>query len=496
MFKSLQTPFSRQRLVFLFLISLIPFLLSAFFNRGFLATDEYWTGIVRYIPAQNSSLNHLVFEDDVKSPVQILPMHLAAQAALKLGFEHPYHQYIFVVALLGILNSILLLSAAYAYYTRRKSILSNSNLPIIGTLTLAFYFASPVAFTRPMFEAMSAPWLLWAAVFANRYWLSDKSDAYLKNSFSDLALGTLAGAMAFMLRPQTGICCLVFVLLPILKKNLKDFLKISALGGALLILSGLPDLWLRGSWNHSLRQLIVYNFQHGSDYGHQPWWHYFPLLIVLTYMPFWIFKFSSQKSDSPNKSWKSFFNSHLSSILLITLFVGEHMLFAQKFERFLIPIIPVLIIPFAELLTYLLVHFHEYRLRVISLLAINSLLWLATIFSIPQGNLIHIAEYLDHHPEIHLLVRYKNSLEWFPDVFIKAPQIQFLDKNTEEDVASVACPKWVVSLKSDEEQFLAKNQNLKVMQDFESGFMDAWAYKLNPKKNARRAPITLYECKN
>ena len=47
-------------------------------NDGFMAHDEYWVGITRYIPAQSSTLNTLVAADDVKSPLQLLPMHAAS----------------------------------------------------------------------------------------------------------------------------------------------------------------------------------------------------------------------------------------------------------------------------------------------------------------------------------------------------------------------------------------------------------------------------------
>ena len=80
-------------------------------NDGFMALDEYWVGITRYIPAQTSSIKKLVTEDDVKSPLQMLPMHGVAQMAYAVGIDSPYLQYRAVIAVLAAINFALLLFA-------------------------------------------------------------------------------------------------------------------------------------------------------------------------------------------------------------------------------------------------------------------------------------------------------------------------------------------------------------------------------------------------
>ena len=78
------------------LISLTVYVLVVILNTGFIATDEYWDGITRYLPAQKATVSTLIKLDDVKSPLQILPMHMAAQLAYKMGIEAPFAQYHFV----------------------------------------------------------------------------------------------------------------------------------------------------------------------------------------------------------------------------------------------------------------------------------------------------------------------------------------------------------------------------------------------------------------
>ena len=91
----------------IFLLGLLLYFSVLIVNDGFMALDEYWVGITRYIPAQSSSLMTLVAADDVKSPLQLLPMHAVAQAALSLGVTDPYWQYRCVLFVLGALSTLL-----------------------------------------------------------------------------------------------------------------------------------------------------------------------------------------------------------------------------------------------------------------------------------------------------------------------------------------------------------------------------------------------------
>ncbi|MBY0553575.1 hypothetical protein K2P97_03545 [bacterium] len=191
-------------------------------NDGFMALDEYWVGITRYIPAQTSSVSYLVQPDDVKSPLQLLPMHAVAQAALKLGVTAPYWQYRAVIFVLGILNILLLIWAFKGFIKVYRLQKGESNFLF---LMLIFYFAAPFALTRPMFESIAAPWLALAAVKAAEYDFESK--------IKDLLLGVLFGSVAFILRQQLGFCALVFMILPVLKKQWKHFFWAGATGGGI-----------------------------------------------------------------------------------------------------------------------------------------------------------------------------------------------------------------------------------------------------------------------
>ncbi len=222
-------------------------------NDGFMALDEYWVGITRYIPAQTSSLMTLVSPDDVKSPLQLLPMHAAAQLALNLGITAPYWQYRFVILLLGLI-SILVLGYAFVKYARVAKLTDKESGFLF--LMMIFYFAGPFAITRPMFESIAAPWLTLAGVLAFSYDLNEKR--------RDLVWGVLFVSLSFVLRQQLGICALVFIALPLLKKKWNDFFIASGVGLVCFILSGIPDYFIRGKFHFSLLNLTIYNYEHGS----------------------------------------------------------------------------------------------------------------------------------------------------------------------------------------------------------------------------------------
>lgn len=170
------------------------YVLVTLINPGFMGTDEYWTGITRYIPAQSSQLSTLVGTDDVKSPTQLWPLFVTAQGALKLGIENPFAQYQFVVVVLGLLSFLLVFGSFYAW---RES-LSDLEMRIL-ILLLGFYFAAPFALSRPMFESLAAPWLSWAGIFALKY------DRQPKLNF--LLFGIVAVTLSFLLRPPNWLLC-------------------------------------------------------------------------------------------------------------------------------------------------------------------------------------------------------------------------------------------------------------------------------------------------
>lgn len=457
-------------------IAALVFLLVVFLNDGFMALDEYWVGITRYIPAQTSSLKTLVTSDDVKSPLQMLPMHSVAQLVFNLGVESPYVQYRSVIAILAVINFGLLLFAFLKFSEVMSLSKAERNLLI---LLFAFYFGSSFSFTRPMYESISAPWLALTAVWALRY------DFFARTK--DLVWGVLFASMAFVLRQQLGFCALVFIVLPLMKKNFKHFFIASGVGLVFFIVAGIPDYFLRGQFHFSLLNLTLYNYQHGADYGRKPITFYPLLVVVMTLMPFFIKKYPSEVLASSFKKLRT-------SWMILFLFVFLHSLFPQKWERFMISVIPILLFLVFPFLRYLQENFKDHKVRLISLYSLNGLVFFIASFFPPQKNLIEMSRYLNSHSEIKKIHRVNNTPEWITDAFILHKNYDFIESNpnllSQEDWKD--CSKALVLATRDLPQHQELVNKLRLKAQFSVNLIEQLAYKLNPKNNARRVQLNLY----
>lgn len=454
------------------LLAAIPLVLSAILNPGFMASDEYWTAITRYIPAQTSSVSTLLVEDDVKGPLQILPMYFVSQAFFKAGVTDPYDQYRLTIGLIALIGVGLLLSAAWSFS-------ENPPQTKITLLLFGFYFAAPSILTRPMFEAMAAPFLAWAALWAVRYDEKQETKA--------LVWGALFAALAFCFRPQAGICALIFPLLAILKKDGRQFLLVSVWGLVLVALTGLPDIWVRGSWHHSLRSLITYNVQHGAEYGSQPVYYYLPILFLMFFGP-WLF------ARYDREVLKELFQRQRAVWIMIVLFVAEHSLFTHKFERFIFPLIPLVIFLVGGVLFYFLRSGRTWRLG--SLVVFNLILWFPATFSVPQGHLIQMALFFDGKPEMTTVLNLNEAVSWIPEAFRKdGLKTGFPPLSLEElGKLDLACGEWIILHAPLVEKVRERQKEFVVLASFNPGLIEWASYKLNPKHNIRRAPVVLMGC--
>lgn len=445
-------------------------------NDGFMALDEYWVGITRYIPAQTATLQTLVATDDVKSPLQLLPMHVVAQTALVLSIESPYWQYRFVILILGIFCAGLLFYGFVSYGKAKKFSVTETNFLL---LMLIFYFGAPFALTRPMFESLAAPLLTLAAVFAIKY---DESE-----NLSDLLWGVVFVSAAFVLRQQLGFCALVFMILPVLKKNVRHLFLAGGLGLLLFAVSGIPDYFLRGKFHYSLLNLTVYNFEHGSDYGNRTVFFYPLLILIIGFIPFFIKKYPPQVTSG-------YLKKNRSLLLILGLFIFLHSLFPQKWERFIISVIPILIFLIFPFLFHLHSEFRKNRVRLFLLHGLNGGLFVVASFFPAQKNLIEMSRFLNENPQIKTVYRVDSTPEWITEAFILKKNFQFVDLEPAQlnAVDWSDCSRMLVLSENQEENFKTLTGKLQRRAGFNVNLIEQLAYKANPKNNLRRVRLSLF----
>lgn len=461
-------------------VFLVLALLSCLLNIGFIGSDEYTEGIARYLPAQSANWTKLIQADDVKSPTQIFAFHVITRGLHQLGASSPEVQYRGLIFVLGLISALTIALGIWIFVSTSKS--KNERAPLYQFLFyyFSFHFALIGLLARPMFESLSMPFVFLALVCAHAY------DLKLDRKY--LFLGVLAGSLAFCARPQTGIINLVFFLIPLIHRRWLDLISSSILGVIFFILAGLPDLYLRGEFHYSLKAVFFYNLKHGQAYNPQPWWFYFPILFLVAGG---LFLFSHYSRTTWRRIWL------MRGLWLgIFLFLGVHILFQNKFERFLIPIFPSFLLLILPLWQELWQTRSTRKLRWSLILLFNFALWPIISFFTPQSNILNLSFYLNDHPSITEAHFDIETFNLFPDAFIERP-LRLQQANTSEILTGLNTENheyWILS-QNDYTTWAATHPELKdrylIEAQFHPNLIEKLAFKLNPTKNLRRQTIFL-----
>lgn len=443
---------------------LLVYLLTLFLNDGFMGTDEYWTGITRYVPAQTQNVHNILKNDDVKSPSQILPLLATSHLALKLGVRSPYAQYRFVQFVWSFLSIGLLVFCLFYFIPTHKRALS--------LVVFTIYFATPFLFTRPMYESLAAPFLLLSALSLKKY-LDEKK-------FLFLFLSVVAICLSFGFRPQTGIAAIGIMGLVYFYSSKKDFILSSVIGVLIFTLYGFLDLWILGGWHKSLKDILIYNVQFGATYSVQPWHFYFTLSVFLFMTPFFI-----------SKKWISVISQSFAQQkpfwIYIVLILGLHSFFPQKWERFAIPIIPLVVFILIDWIDA----FKAHKIRIGLLALFNFILMFSASFFPAQTNIIEFSRYLSETNNIQTLIRLNKNPEWITEVFVERTDWKWHESTVMPD--SMNCSERAVM---NEKDFQNQTSEFVVEKIFETNWIEKIAYRFNPSKNIRRAPLYLLKNKN
>lgn len=468
------------------------FLLVAFLNDGFMGTDEYWNAMVKYLPAQTATYTDLVDKTDVKSPLQVMPMHWGSQIALKVGVFHPYDQYRFTILFITIFNLLIyILSFQIIQSVKLWDFGSNFNIPNgvntqrwqelcqkIFILLFTFYFASSFTLTRPMFESLAAPWILLSMALFYRYKKDERP--------WDLVTATITVSMAFVMRQQAGIGAVTIPLLLLLAKDFKGVVVSSLVGLGCFVIAGIPDIFLRGGFHHSLIAVLTYNVEHGHEYGNGSILFYPALLLGLSFFPFLWFNNTGKDIALPvfkklNYAW-----------VFIALFVVLHSYFPQKFERFMVSIIPLLIVLMTPFFTRLVLMWPQKKWQLITMGALNLFILVNASFYPSQKNIIDAALFIDRHHDIKTYYNLEKTIEWLPEKFIylnRDYSIIDLPLTAMKDQPSNHCQSATIVNDFIWQQQKETLKDFHIVDTFNVNLIERFAYRFNKKNNIRRAPL-------
>ena len=212
-----------------------------------------------------------------------------------------------------------------------KIVYKKTNLKVASWVgvALALYWFFPFLSVRNLVEMVCIPPMVIAT------WLVIKNDNKLSNKDA-FYVGILL-ALAFSIRFQTSIFTVGFGLaLLLIRTPVKNLLVISL--GFLVtafLTQGLLDMYV---WHKPFVEFcayVQYNIDNATVYGVDVWHMYLSIILGLLIPPFSILLFSGYLKNwkkEPLLFWPSF------------LFLAFHTYFPNKQERFILPIIPIIII--------------------------------------------------------------------------------------------------------------------------------------------------------
>ena len=324
MLDALRKKWDEQPLVVIIFLATFFRILSVIFSKGYGMHDDHFLIIE---PAQ-SWVDNFDYNDWFNIP----PPHSLFYTGLHFLFLKGFHTIgiydpqvkVFFVRLLHALISLATIIAGYKianHYSGKKT------ARIVGLL-LAIYWFMPFLSVRNLVEIACIPFLILAV------WLliNNTPKKYFINCF---IAGALCG-FAFSIRYQTILFTGGLGLVLLFQKKWRETILL-AIGSLLIIilLEGVVDFFIWDKSFTAFAEYVRFNVSHANAYFTQPWYNYFLLLGGILIPPISIFLFFGFF-----RSWKKYLILFLPSFI----FLAFHSYFPNKQERFILPIVPFIII--------------------------------------------------------------------------------------------------------------------------------------------------------
>lgn len=246
------------------------------------------------------------------------------------GLDNPQWK-MYIIRFLHAMLSLLVISFGY----RIASLIAERKTAYKVALLLSVFWFMPFLSVHNLVEMVSIPFLMYGTLIVLRQELIRKQNdpGYHQTSF--LVAGFFLG-LAFSVRYQTIFYTGGLGLAILIAGNWRGMVS-TALGflASVVLLQGAIDLLV---WRMPFAELIEYvnyNLNHAYDYHTNPWYNYLLVIFGLLIPPaslmiFWGFL----------KEWKRNFLLFFP----IAIFIIFHSFFPNKQERFILPIIPMLIV--------------------------------------------------------------------------------------------------------------------------------------------------------
>jgi len=313
-------------------------LLATIFSKGYLYTDDHYETVsVAYKWLQNGLLNsdgYLTWggrtdPDTIRRcPIYTLFLFGIMKFLYAFGVESLDKLMYGVRAV----HSLISLVSVYAVYKTVELVTKSSRWALIGGLFIALHFALPTLSARTLIEFVSANFWILAIYLTYKY-------QYKRQALPVLCWAGIFSAVAILIRFQVVFSVILVPIILIWQyKRIKEALWFCYGMAAVLIITGILEYQLLDSFlKGTLSQLPSFSDIQSAPPVHEPFWVYIVVLIVLFIPPLSIFTFISA-------GFKKFWSRHPQLVFTTLSFVLLHTILWNRQERFIIPILPAVIL--------------------------------------------------------------------------------------------------------------------------------------------------------
>ena len=331
MMNSLRKLWDEKPLALVLFAALFFRLLSAIFSKGYGMSDDHFL-VIEPAQAWVDGYNYNDCLPDINKP-GIVPaghsffypgLHYVLFLVLKfIGFNDPQGK-MYIVRLLHSLCSLVIVYCGY----RITEKLAGKKQARMAGLLLAIYWFMPFLSVRNLVEVVCIIPLMAAT------WMVVKEDGN-KNLKNILLAGIFLG-IAFSIRYQTMLFVAGLVLAMAIKGRFNNAVIVSIVFlFTVAILQGIPDYMIWGKPFVEFKEYVRYNQANAYGYLTGSWYKYLLLIGGILLPPISLFLLFGYL-----RNWKKQLYLFLPSFLFLIF----HSYFPNKQERFILPIIPFVII--------------------------------------------------------------------------------------------------------------------------------------------------------
>ncbi len=464
------------------LLGLALRLIAAIFSQGYAMHDDHFViedGPFQWFLPDHGGWFHRV-EPPGHSVVYPSILYAILSSCMNIGITDPQSQML-VMRILHALFATLAIPLAAAIARKVGSERSAQ----LAALLVAVFWMLPFMSVRNLIEMMCIPPLMIGV-----YW------TLRRHSTKDLVLAGLAFAVAFMFRYHTALIAGTMVLVLAWQRQWRAALVLAVTYIVSVSLTqGVIDMAVWGSFLAAPIAYVTSNFAGVNDYTSGPFYQYAVLIIGILIPPLSILLLWRVLADKrPQLRWEI--------VLPIAVFVLAHSLIAHKQERFILPIVPLLLVAVA-------VAWVDRPLNVLKASAwtkgswitfwvANTVLLMLFTFSYSKRSRVESFTYLSHQPGVQRVAVVGDNIQ-APSFYLypRVPLMTVLSDTTSSTWASLATfhPTHIVffDLASRDALFSRTEaivgHRLQHLSDIEPGILDATLHALNPNGNKNQTSV-------